>query len=382
MRNVLYTITALFLLSFFAGCSSNEIVQQGATTNVEGSKADSHGLYYYLPKTVIDVQVIAEKRVEKAGPFYRFAGRFLNLSDLITEDVEEWRIVGANISVSSVPDPDRLFRVTTQGVPAMAALELTDEGILKSINIRDNLKSDAISVNGGERDYDTDLKSFGDLSDVISLNDLTFDDTPYTGEQLVRSSTTAMAEEASREIGYLRENRTRLIDGDFEILPPDGAAYEILLNEIDKKENAYLDLFRGKSTRERYVKSYQFIPSADKSLNATLLRFSHRNGFLDRDDVSGTPVYINIKTDKDGGVNLIDEEVVERREDPKRGVAYCMPAVAEVSIVDRTLTLVTREVYLGQFGHILRLPEDLFDGDNSGALFNPTTGALKQVVRW
>ena len=355
-----------FLLSivFLFGCATKDPVSSGSVSLSKNKIPSEHGLWYYLPKTVIKVEIIAEKEVAKAGPFYRFSQRFLNISDVITEDREGWRIIGANISTQGIADENKLFKVSTEGVPGMAAMSLTIDGVLKSVNLP---VTEAIN---NQISFEQPSSKF------ISLENINFNDVPFTEDQLIKSSTTAMAEEVSKEIYRLRQLKSRMIKGEVKFSPEAGS-FEQMLTELEKLEQAYLSLFTGKVEKQTVKRVYDFIPDDSQNVNTVLLRFSQQKGFLESMDVSGTPVYIEIEVNTKNTNNYLLEE--DKKTENTTGLAVCNPVPAKVKIVDRTLLLTESKVFLGQFGQVYRLPKDLLNDSKIGLLLDETTGAIKEI---
>jgi hypothetical protein len=323
-----------------------------------------HGLWYYLPQTVIQVEIVAEKQVEKAGPFFRFAQRFLNVTDVITENQENWQIVDAKVTTSSIPDKKQLYSVNTVGTPSIAALSLREDGVLQGVNIQVPAYANRPTGKAGkQRD--------------LTMADVNFNNTPYTEDQLIKSSTAAMAEEVAKEIYRLREMRTNILKGDVDLLPPDKGAYELVLSEIAKQEKAYLELFTGKREMIKVSQFFDFTPDAENPLNTVLLRFSQANGFLDKMDVSGTPVYIEVEVDEQNRKDFVAVE--DKNTQNRTGLAYRIPVVGHVKIIDRTLLLTSADMLLGQFGQVVRLPATLLDKSGVGVVMDVNTGAVNSV---
>lgn len=350
------------LLIAIVGCTSNKDLSRGSVSSVPGEGPDGHGLWYNLPKTVIRVEMVAEKVVVKPGPFYRYSQRLLNITDVKTEPLEEWRIAGASVSAYGMPDPKRQYRISVEGSPSLAAVSLTSDGILAGINI-----------NGYHSREITESKP----EEVITLESVNFQNVPFTEEQLIKSSTAAMAEEVAKEIYRLRQLRNQLLQGELEALPADEGSYRQTLAEIDRQEKAFMELFTGKEVIQTVKRCYDFVPEEGQNLNTVLLRFSHQNGFLDAMDMSGTPVYIEVNVDTRQFKNFVAEETSKSLN--TSGLVYCKPVVAEVKIIDRTLLLTQQEVQLAQFGKLLRLPSGMLDQKNVGVVLDVATGNLIQV---
>lgn len=352
----------LMVGAILSGCSAGREIRTGSVDAFNSPTPVEHGIWYYLPETVIRVEIIAEKRVAKAGPFFRFSQHLLNISDVITENSETWSIVGANITTWGQPDKSRIYRVTPNMSASLGAVTLTSSGILGGINtevedVTENLP--AIAQPG------------------ITLANLKFEDIPFTGEQLIKGSTTAMAEEVAREIYRLREMRLNILKGNVDLLPPDKGAYNMVLEEITRQERAFVELFKGKEQTERVSAFFDFVPDTLNPLNTILLRFSAQSGLLEKMDVRGTPVFIEVEVD---GKHRVDHVALEdRKATNTRGLVYRKPVPAVVRVIDRTLLLSSKQVMLGQFGQTLRLPADLLDNPGVGVKFDTSTGALKKV---
>ena len=347
------------------GCASDKHISKGSVSQATTFIPSEQGLWYYLPKTVIKIEIIAEKEVAKAGPFFRFSQRFLNISDVITEDKEIWSITGANVYTEGIPDDKKLFKVSTEGIPAIAALSLTKDGVLKSVNIPQP------SIFHGCSDIKQTEK------EIITLKSINFNDVQYSEEQLIKSSTTAMAEEVAKEIYRLRQLKSRIVKGEVDSMPPDGGSFEKTLSEIEKMEQAYMSLFIGKVEKQTVKRVFEFIPDGMQNMNTVLLRFSQQKGFVDIMDVSGTPVYIEVEVNTNNAKNFLLDE--NKKTENKEGLVVCNPTQAKVRIIDRTLLLTENKVFLGQFGQMYRLPKDLLNDSNVGILLDETTGAVKEI---
>ncbi|MGQ1891737.1 DUF4831 family protein [Thermophagus sp. OGC60D27] len=357
MKNILYGIFLLGLIS----CHPQQKVSQAVVVPAN-QPLQQEGIYYHLPATVINVEVTARKTVEKRGPYYRYSQRFLNLNDIITEDRTEWEIVEARIYTSGTPDPERIFRITSEGTPSAAAVALTPDGILRGLNL----------WNTANNEPDNPMASLNPLTS----DGLSFDDVPFTEEQLIKTSSAATAEEVAAEIYRLRDARRRLLESDLETLPPDNGAYERILNGINKLENQYLSLFKGKKEIFTVTRTFTITPATSMPASQVLFRFSERKGFTDNLDMTGTPVYIEIENDpevKKGTIRLPEKET------ERMGLVYCKPARARIKVIDRTVLLTEAEVLIGQFGTLHQLPATLLDDPSVSVKLDSRTGALLKV---
>ncbi|MFW6043533.1 MAG: DUF4831 family protein [Marinilabiliaceae bacterium] len=358
-------VPVIFLILILAAaCSSQKDISKADFEPVNDSiPTSTKGVFYYLPKTVIEVEVTARKVIEKRGPFYRYSGRYLDLSDVITEDNTYWEITDASISTTGIPDPDRLFRISAKGTPAGAAVSLTPEGTLKGFNIKDQ------SSESKSRDRQNEADT------TLSTEDISFDDVPFTEEQLIKTSSAATAEEVAQEIYNLRDTRRRLLESDMATLPPDDGAYNRILDDISKLEKQYLSLFKGKREKITQTKTFRFTPEASTPIDEVLFRFSKEKGFTDMDDMSGTPVYIEI-----GNAPVAENRSFSASQDKTRtGLIYCRPVKATVQVIDRTVLLNEKEVMIGQFGSLHQLSPELLDNGKPSIQLDPKTGAIIEI---
>jgi hypothetical protein len=348
----------LLPLMFLVACTTTKTISKADYTPVKDTSS-IQGILYNLPATAIKIKITAQKTVEKRGPYYRYSQRYLNLADIITEDRTSWEITNAQISIKGVPAPGRLFKISTEGTPAGAAVCLTPDGILKGLNLTEE-KEKQITVN----------------NKTIDINDISFDDIPFTEEQLIKTSSAATAEEVAAEIYRLRDSRRRLLESDMQKLPPDNGAYQRILAGIDRMEKQYLSLFKGRKETQTVEKTFTFIPDVAAPGNKILFRFSKQKGFTDIVDMTGTPVYIEIETGSIGN-NSVPAVSTDTKE--RYGLVYCRPAKVNVKIIDRTVLLNEKTVLIGQYGTLHQLPLSILDDPSTTLKLDPNTGALLEI---
>ncbi len=354
-------LSILFLLVFFGACSTPKTISKADFSSAD-SAASPGKLYYHLPATVINIEVTARKVTEKRGPYYRFSERYLNLSDIITEDNEYWEITGANIYTTGTPDTSRYYSISAEGTPAGAAISLTPDGTLLGFNIS---SSDAIKAK---------KSAPGNNRNQHSPEPISFDDIPFTEEQLIKTSSAATAEEVAAEIYNIRDYRRRLLEGDIQNLPPDEGAYKRILESLDRMEKQYLSLFKGKKQEETQMRTFTFMPDANTTDNQVLFRFSSNKGFAGIEDMTGTPVYIEVIGEDTDKKNQISGNSKERT-----GMIYCKPQKATVKVIDRTRLLNQKDILIGQYGTLHTLPVSLLDDPDTTIELDPTTGAIINI---
>ncbi len=331
----------------------------------ELSNATSNALLYSLPATVVRVNIEVEKTVSKVGPFYRYSKKMLNVTDVVTEDKEEWRIKSVNILTYGVPDEDKRYVINFSGESSAPFLNLTPSGVLAGVNL------DVVLTDDFLKDYT--------MPDMPTIKDVNFNNVAMLEKQLVKTSTAAMAEEAANYIYKIRKRRFKILASDYEQLPPDGQSYEVMVRELNKLEKDHMELFVGKKETVTMVQSFDIIPSKQSTNNDVLFRFSAVNGIVDKMDVSGTPVYFELEAEENR--DLPNEKVDTKNDEQRNGLYYCQPGKARIKIIDKNKLIKQQEVYLSQYGQVVSMPSNVLEQGNVSIQLNPATGALQSIKR-
>jgi hypothetical protein len=347
------------------GCASTRQsqVNVNVTKASQMANATTGSVIYGLPVTAVKVEVEAEKIIKKTGPFYRYSEKYLNLSNVVTEDSEEWIIKNVKLVPYGKSDSSRVFAIQMQGNGVAQNISLTNNGILCGININ--------------KPCPCQEKATFEKVKELSLAEVNFDGVPMLEKQLVATSSATMAEETAKYIYKLRKRRSRIFTSDFANLPPDGKAYEISDDESEKLEKAFTELFAGKIVKQTIKQSFEIIPGGQGGENMVLFRFSSRNGFVDKMDLSGTPVYVEVK-------DITETELPEKISDKKdkkvsNGLFYQLPGKANIKVIDRNILLSEQEIEVAQFGQLLSLPAPIMGQPNLSIELSPVTGALLYI---
>ncbi|MDE6022143.1 MAG: DUF4831 family protein, partial [Muribaculaceae bacterium] len=130
-------------------------------------------------------------------------------------------------------------------------------------------------------------------------------------------------------------------------------------------------------TTEYVIRKFTFVPEADGK--QILFRMSDFAGFVDADDLSGDPVYIEITTTNEADLPL--DAKGEPKKLPKNAVIYNIPGSAKTTISTLGKILFEKEYQMSQFGTTFGLDPTLFTDKKSPsyAIFDPTTGGLLEI---
>lgn len=334
--------------------------------------APVEGIVYSLPQTGIRIHVKATCERFVNGPFSMYAQKMLGIDNVPSTSGERWNIDEMTIETFSEPDPDEVHKALG---PVAQMVCLTESGILAGINSGVPTNSAKIETqNFLTKNFDNQVK-FTDLSiwSFYSRADST------KSFKMVSKNIEQKAAEAAETIFNLRNSRFSLLTNADDEPLPDGKSFEVMREELGKMEKNYLALFIGKTSKQSYEFSFDYIPSNKSTKGDVFFRFSEERGVLPKSDLSGRPIVIEVNkseslASKQGGLSAS-----ENPEAGKSGVFYRMPGLAEIRILDGGTQLAGTRLNIAQFGTIAPVPEGLLDG-NYKLEFHQSTGAIKSVT--
>lgn len=337
----------------------------GAAQQTKILTADKHneyGLIYSLPNTAFDIEVTATREVRKAGPYFQYAKKYVGTDQVVKEDAEIWAIESVKVRPYGVPDPDSRYLMQLKP-GATTFIGVAEDGMLLSIN-----------CNPGEpaQPEPAQQKPIEDeqLADKEYLQ--------YVDEDFIASQSSAkQAQMLAESLMEIREAKTSLTRGTADAMPTDGKQLELMLNSLRHQEAAVTAAFLGNITKETVVRNYTFVP--EEGGRSTLFRMSDFAGFVAADDYSGEPVYVKVDITNEGELPV--DAKGETKKMPKDAVAYCVPGAAKLAVSFKGKTLFSGEFEIAQFGVVFGLNPALFSDkkDASYAVFDPATGALKEI---
>ena len=125
MKNLIIIASLLLSLPIMA---QTKVVKKNAV------KANNFGITYSLPKTSLVVDAEDTKVTCKAGPYYKYAEKYLGVKDAITEDKVYYELGKISLVNKGVPDADNTFIVEFKAGTVAPYAYLTEDGLLCSIN--------------------------------------------------------------------------------------------------------------------------------------------------------------------------------------------------------------------------------------------------------
>lgn len=331
------------------------------------------GITYALPRTGFRITVSATKESFTPGPYAAYAEQLLGITNVRNRASVNWSIDNVEMESFAEPDPEQVHK--TMG-NAASFVNLTADGLLAGVNAGQSPEGIPLlrtnSFAGGSLKHDP--FSFANINDspVFAPGDSSNNFRPY------RVSMERKAAEAAERVLECRQAKYHMVAGLMDEFHPDGNAYTVSLNELEKIEEDYLSLFSGRTTYQSEVFSFDFVPVSASDRGEVVFRFSDDAGVLPASDLSGKPVTLRVETEK-GLVSKYTEFARSQSPDAgESGLFYRLPITANISLVYELKTIATARTVIAQFGQVAPLPEELLTGEYTIEIHHET-GAVKSI---
>lgn len=332
------------------------------TQKLTAEKHNEYGLIYSLPQTHLDIEVVATKTIQKAGPYYQYAEKYLGIPGAITQDSEEWTLSSVKATPYGVPDPEEQYLMQFKA-GSNGYVVVDENGVLLSINTDPVIDSIVPTPIASKQKSPLDNNEYAKV---------------YSEELLLSASTAKMAEVAAKQLYRIRESRLNLVTGEVDELPADGESFKLIIQQLDEQEAAIMALFMGTTQTETIVKHFDYTP-VEEVTNEVVFRISDLYGIVNADNLSGDPIYLSLKITEEGELPVDNKGNIKKM--PKNAVAYAIPGKAEITLSNGKKVLFKENMPIAQFGVVFGLDPSIFtDKKNpSCATFYPQTGAIRQI---
>ncbi len=328
------------MLLWVANLMQAQLVQENETAVV-----------YYMPKTELAITLSYECVEQEPGIFYQYAQRYLGAKNIVTEKKITYRLSDMALSTLASADTNRAYKVNAQKSYQLQLLSLTPDGRLAGYNISDVSKDDEAK---GERREEL---------------------MPLLEEQFMAGSISKMAEGAAKQIYRIRETRLNILGGDVEHVPADGQAMQLVLDELDEQEQALVALFVGTTQVTQHTHTFRYLP-ADDVEKEVVCRLSKHTGIVDKNDLSGEPVYLTLKAHKQ---SLQTAYMVDPKSSLPSQLYYNLPGTADICLQYQTINI-AQSVTVAQYGIAIPLAMDLFTGKQKNSIYiHPETGNILSI---
>ena len=148
-----------------------------------------------------------------------------------------------------------------------------------------------------------------------------------------------------------------------------------MLDNLEAQEQALMAMFVGTTSTWTDVATFNILPEDDIN-RMVIARISAIDGIVDANDLSGAPVYFNLKVTQRGQLPLNDKG--EELPFPKNGFAYCIPGTAQIAVTYDGRAYFDADKEIAQFGVIYGLAPNSFTDRKAPifVIFDPATGAI------
>jgi len=356
-----YCISLLLSLFIVSSLSAQKTVKMSAV------KANDYGVAYSLPKTSVEVIISYTKKTRKAGQFYQYAERYLNVTNPIVEDEVVYTLDKIDATTKGIADKANSYLVEFKSNSIAPFVTLTPDGLICAINA------------------DYAFSSNTAPSVVESTSQELPNPNTFLSEEILRAGSTAkQAELIAKQIYRLRESRTNILTGEADNMPPDGDAYKLVMNQLDEQEKALTAMFIGSETTESLAKTFTFIPEKDDIEKQVICRFSSKLGIVEANDLSGAPVHMSLQSQSPRiEMILTPKEEKDLEKKFSRGIIYNVPSKADLKITYNGKNYVNSIFDVVQYGTQDVLTPQMFDNNKKPiqVIFFPDLGAIKQIIQ-
>jgi hypothetical protein len=367
MNTTLKAILTLFIIMIISSCTANRLMTTTSAeiTPLSGNPNVTDGsIVYGLPLTVFDIGIEAERTVQKPGPYAAYADDLLGLKDVIKVENEHWTIKGITVKTHEELDPSEFYAIEASSIFQTNVLALKKVGLILELNssLYDH-ESNSVGVSSKETSLqrvfdlgsDEYFESRNDTVYKLVNVDTSFIRIPYLVEKKQKLSIDQLAEKAATRLMELRDGKHMILTGESNVFPQNEAA----INEINQLEKDHLELFTGKTWKEKRTFTYQVTPGKDMiGKPENVCAFSEKGG----------PVKSAGKDDILVQVDFIPEHKTKEltflsgRQKQTNHIYYRVPEVvnARISLGNEVISTSRKLVY--QMGDIVQLPANYLIG--------------------
>jgi hypothetical protein len=326
-------------------------------------------IIYGLPRTVFNVKVEMERTISIPGPYAQFAGDMLGLTDVIQTESESWSIREISVKTYDELDPSEFYIISSTSLFQSNVLALRKEGLILDLNpeIYNANENQGRRVQPGNIMYNpVDLGSdeyFQMQRDTVykRMNiDSSFVRVPYIVEKKRKLTIDQLAEKAAKRLMEMRDGKHMILTGEATVFPQSDAA----INEINRLEKGYTELFTGKTLKDTFTFSYQIIPQKEMVGKPEILfHFSDLKGPVSGDMKGGKPVIVEFYPEKKTrDLTFISNSQPNAESKKFDKLYYRVPDVVEMKISLGSEKLFDSRKLIYQFGEVVQLPANYIIG--------------------
>ncbi len=326
-------------------------------------------IVYGLPRTVFTFTVEFERTILKPGPYARYASDLLGLDNVITGENEIWSIEGISVSSHDELDPSEFYIIQSNSLFQTNVLALTKEGLILDLNpglmsssgdIRLSNEQDINQFSNQDMGSDEYYMVQRDTAYKRLTIDSAFVRVPYVVEKKKRLTTDQLAERAAKRLMEIREGKHLILTGEANVFPQSDAS----INEMNRLEKEYMELFTGKTIRQKVINTYTIIPSRDNDKKqVALFQFSDLTGPVTGAGKGGTPVTLDIIPEqKTKDLAIIKKQTGEPAAQVYDKLYYRVPDMVNLRVSMGGDIYLNARKLVYQLGQVVQLPANYIIG--------------------
>ncbi len=277
-------VLLVFIVFILESCTSIKVEKLNNAGQIE-----DYGIIYNLPATELLFNISIEKTTEIKGPYAEFSEKYLGIKDVIIVNKTKYALKDYSYNTITIPDSSQYYIITSQRTP-LPSISLSANGMLTGVNTSESTlyKNEAYSIHN-KNFTKQEFPAFRDLSIKNNFKevkkttykeiktDSTIKKVPVYHSSSARKTKEEKAEEAANFIIKLRKRKFKLMAGMSDTEPPSNGIQN-MINELEKLEEQYLQLFIGKKLSEQQTFTCAVVPKKGKQ-KQILGYFSEANGF-------------------------------------------------------------------------------------------------------
>jgi hypothetical protein len=347
--------------------------------------AESEGIFYALPQTVVQVDIIVNKVQKIKGPFAEYADQMLGLSQVTSVNSTEYELKDIRLTAYDEPDPAEYYFIKMpdkQKDRKAIELFLSEDGIISGVGAPGETVTDKkqrskdVSTERVDIPEFTNPSVFERMDTVIKRISL---DSTIIEQKFFRKTSAAKsieqkAREASEFVLKLDESMYNLINGYQEVNYEKGTM-EFMYNQMNSMKQDYLELFKGKTSVSSETFTFYYILDKNNPLE-TLCRFSISKGILSKASTSGDLIQIQATSLNKTNALKAETDRLNVSQRDQHGLYYRIPDKATIALKVGGQVKLETQFVVSQFGVVTFLPASSIR--NIG--IDNNTGTLRRVV--
>ena len=310
-----------------------------------GAQESSAIISYALPRTVLTFEVKATQTIFYAGPYARYAQKYLGIQAGL-DDKTTFAISEVALKSASEADQSKRYSISLNSASRTPFFQMTAQGLIAGQSEASQKESGWAFPAGSQQDF----AAKGLPANLTSASNTLYDKTGGMVVQqslVVEKSLEKKAQEVAEMIFKIRDNKYKILVGDTDATYS-GEAMKATIDELTKMEENYLTLFTGYSETRSQSASFELVPTPDaKSQVYVAFRLSDSEGLVAADNMAGKPYFAELVPE-----SIAEAPKIEPAKNQKldQQIIYRIPAVCSVRLTDGVSTLLQSRIPVYQLG--------------------------------